>query len=134
MRTEREAGQPERVILTFKGPVQPGAMKMREEHETTIGNGAALAQLLEALSMRAWFRYQKYREELSAPDLTIAIDDTPVGTFVELEGSEAAIMAMTQALGRTPADFILDSYYRLFMDRRDQFRLAESPHMVFGAE
>ena len=132
MRTERAPAQPDRVILTFKGPVQPGAMKMREEHETSIGNGAALAQLLEALSMRVWFRYQKYREEFSAPDLTIAIDDTPVGTFVELEGDEAAIMAMTQALGRTPADFILDSYYRLFMDRRGQFGLAGSPHMVFG--
>jgi len=133
VRTEREPARPDRVILTFKGPVQPGAMKLREEHETTIGNGAALAQLLDALSMRVWFRYQKYREEFSAPDLTIAIDDTPVGTFVELEGGEAAIMAMTHTLGRTADDFILDSYYRLFMNRRDQFQLSESPHMLFGA-
>jgi adenylate cyclase class 2 len=134
VRTEREPARPDRVILTFKGPVQPGAMKMRDEYETSIGNGAALAPLLDALSMRVWFRYQKYREEFSAPDLTIAIDDTPVGTFVELEGSEAAISAMTQALGRTPGDFILDSYYRLFMNRRDQFGLNASPHMVFAAE
>jgi adenylate cyclase class 2 len=132
VRTERDPTQPDRVILTFKGPVQPGAMKLREEHETGVGDGAALAQVLDALSLRVWFRYQKYREEFSAADLTIAIDETPVGTFVEIEGGEAAILSMTRALGRTPADFILDSYYRLFMTRRDQFGLSGS-HMVFAA-
>jgi adenylate cyclase class 2 len=89
--------------------------------------------VLDALALRVWFRYQKYREEFSAPDLTIAIDETPIGTFVEVEGTEEAILTMTRALGRTPSDFILDSYYRLFMTRRDQFGLAGS-HMVFPAE
>ena len=37
---------------------------------------------------------------------------------------------MTHALGRTPADFVLDSYYRLFMKRREQFGLA-GEQMVF---
>lgn len=132
VRTERDAPQPDRVFLTFKGPVQPGAMKLREEHETGVGDGAALAQVLDALSLRVWFRYQKYREEFSAADLTIAIDETPVGTFVEIEGGEEAILSMTRALGRTPADFILDSYYRLFLTRRDHFGLSGS-HMVFAA-
>jgi adenylate cyclase class 2 len=133
VRTEREAMQPDRVILTFKGPVQPGTMKMREEHETSVGDGVALAQVLDALALRLWFRYQKYREEFAAADVTIALDETPVGTFVEIEGSEEAILSMTRLLGRTPADFILDSYYRLFMKRRDQFGLNGS-HMVFAAE
>jgi adenylate cyclase class 2 len=134
VRTERGAtgSQPERVLLTFKGPVQPGPMKLREEHETSVGDGDTLARVLDALALRVWFRYQKYREEFSAPDLIIAIDETPIGTFVEVEGSEDAIVAMTRALGRTPSDFILDSYYRLFMIRRDQFGLA-GPHMVFTA-
>jgi len=135
VRTERDAvgRQPERVLLTLKGPVQPGLMKLREEHETSVGEGAALIRVLEALALRVWFRYQKYRQEFSAPDLTIAIDETPIGTFVEVEGTEDAILTMTRALGRTPSDFILDSYYRLFMIRRDQFGLA-GPHMVFPAE
>jgi adenylate cyclase class 2 len=135
VRTERaDVGlQPQRVLLTFKGPVQPGAMKLREEHETAVSEGDALARVLAALGLRVWFRYQKYREEFAAPDLIIAIDETPVGTFVEVEGSEDAILAMTGALGRGPADFILDSYYRLFMIRREQFGLT-GPHMVFSAE
>ncbi len=134
MRTERDGQRPqtERVLLTFKGPVQPGTMKLREEHETAVADGEALARVLDALSLKIWFRYQKYREEFVAGDLTIAIDETPVGTYVEIEGSEDAIVAMTRALGRTPADFILDSYYRLFMTRRDEFGLA-GQHMVFAA-
>ena len=119
-------------LLTFKGPVQPSHMKLRDEIETVVGDGETLIRCLEQLGYRVWFRYQKYREEFSAADLTIAIDETPVGTFVEIEGGEAAILSMTCALGRTPADFILDSYYRLFLTRRDQFGLSGS-HMVFAA-
>ena len=33
--------------LTFKGPVQPGTMKMREELETVVGDGEVLLRVLE---------------------------------------------------------------------------------------
>ena len=134
VRTERAAAdRPDQVLLTLKGPVQPGLMKVREEHETSVGDGAALARVLDALALRIWFRYQKYREEFTADEVTIAVDETPVGTFVEIEGGREAILAMTRALGREPSEFILDSYYSLFIKRRDQCGLA-GPHMVFAAE
>jgi adenylate cyclase class 2 len=120
-------------VLTFKGPVQPGAMKLREELETIVGDSDLLRRLFEELGYRVWFRYQKYREEYAAADVVIAIDETPVGTFVEIEGGEEAILAMTAALGRTPEDFILDSYRSLFLQRQDAFRIV-GPHMVFAAE
>ena len=128
LRLRTESG---RNLVTLKGPVQPGQMKLREEHETVVGDGEVLVRIFEALALRVWFRYQKYREEYSAAELTIAIDETPVGTFVEIEGSEEAIVTMTRALGRTPADFVLDSYYRLFIKRRAQFGLT-GDHMVFS--
>jgi len=132
VRTERwdDGHTPDTTILTLKGPVQPGQMKTREEHETRVENGEALIRVFDALGLRPWFRYQKYREECAAADLTITIDETPVGTFVELEGAEEAILAMTRALGRSPADFIRDSYYRLFLARREQFGLS-GPDMLF---
>ena len=130
LRVRSDAG---RSLLTFKGPVQPGTMKLREEHETVIGDGDVMCRVLEEIGLHVWFRYQKYREEYAAADVTIAIDETPVGTFVEIEGGEQAIHETAKALGRTPADFILDSYRALFVSRRDAFGLRGSD-MVFASE
>ena len=102
-------------FLTFKGPVQPGPMKLREELETVVGDGDTLLQVLQELGLRIWFRYEKYREEFSAEDVIIAIDETPVGTFVEIEGGEEHIHQTAAALGKTPDDYILDSYRTLFV-------------------
>ena len=101
--------------LTFKGPVQPSAMKLREEVETMVGDGEVLLRVLRELGLHEWFRYEKYREEFSHEDVIVAIDETPVGVFVEIEGSEEGITAMAAALGRTPEDYILDSYRGLFL-------------------
>ena len=101
--------------LTFKGPVQPSTMKLREEVETVVGDGEVLLRVLHELGMHPWFRYEKYREEFSHEDVTVAIDETPVGVFVEIEGSEEGIAAMAKALWREPSDYLLDSYRGLFL-------------------
>lgn len=125
--------EPGKSLLTFKGPVQPGTMKIREEHETVIGDGEVLQRVFEELGLHVWFRYEKYREEYAAEDATIAIDETPVGTFVEIEGGEDAILKMTEALGRSSSDFILDSYRGLFLQHRERFGLRSSD-MIFDQE
>jgi adenylate cyclase class 2 len=130
VRVERWAGAPATTTLTVKGPVQSGPMKLRDEHETRVENADALLKAFDVLGMRTWFRYQKYREEFSARGLVVAIDETPIGTYVELEGDEDAIVAMTAALGRSAGDFIVDSYYRLFTKRRAEFGLT-GPYMLF---
>jgi adenylate cyclase class 2 len=101
--------------ITFKGPVQPSTMKVREEYETVVGDGELLVRIFEELGYTVWFRYQKYREEFSREDVIVAVDETPLGTFVEIEGSEHGITAMAEALGRTAADYLLDSYRTLFI-------------------
>ena len=105
-------------LLTFKGPVQPSPMKLREEIETVVGDGETMLRCLEALGYNVWFRYQKYREEFALNDVVIAIDETPVGVFVEVEGGEQGILEVTRAMGLTEADFVLDSYRALFMEHR----------------
>jgi adenylate cyclase class 2 len=109
----------ERSFVTFKGPVQPGTMKLREELETAVSSGDVLRQVLQRLGLHPWFRYQKYREEFAGGDVVIAVDETPIGTFVEIEGTEAGVSAAAAALGRTTRDYILDSYYGLFVKYRD---------------
>jgi adenylate cyclase class 2 len=105
-------------LLTFKGPVQPSQMKLRDEIETVVGDGETLIRCLEQLGYRVWFRYQKYRQEYSLGDVVIAVDETPVGVFVEIEGGEQGITDAARGLGRTPQDYLLDSYRGLFMEHR----------------
>lgn len=116
--------------LTFKGPVQPSVMKLRDEYETLVGDGEVLLTIFGELGLHVWFRYQKYREEFSHEDVIVAIDETPVGVFVEIEGSEPGIDTMAAALGRTRADYILDSYRGLFLQAREALGLAAAD-MVF---
>jgi adenylate cyclase class 2 len=112
LRVRMECGKS---LLTFKGPVQDSSMKVREELETIVGDGLLLLRVLEELGFRVWFRYQKYREEFAHEDVIVALDETPVGTFVEIEGSEEGIHQMAAALARKPDDYVLDSYRGLFV-------------------
>jgi len=118
--------------LTFKGPVQPSAMKLREEVETVVGDGEILLRVFEEIGLHVWFHYEKYREEFAHEDVIAAVDETPVGVFVEIEGSEAGISSMAAALGRSPADYIVDSYRALFLQHRDEIGLI-GPDMLFDA-
>src|SRR4051812_12198754 len=43
-------------FVTYKGPVQPSSMKVREELETLVGDGPLLIRLFEELGFRVWFR------------------------------------------------------------------------------
>ena len=112
LRVRLECGK---TLLTFKGPVQNSPMKLREEMETVVGDGLLLMHVLEELGFRVWFRYEKFREEFAHEDVTIAIDETPVGIFVEIEGSEHGINHMAAALARNPNDFVTDSYRGLYV-------------------
>ena len=112
-----------RSILTFKGPVQPGLMKVREELETVVNDGNLMLQVLERLGLHIWFRYQKYREEYDlnlgeAGDgsLHVALDETPIGAYAELEGRQEDIRRAADALGFCETDFIPDSYYWLYVE------------------
>src|SRR5262245_13221867 len=130
LRVRSESGKS---LVTFKGPVLPGSMKVRDEYETVIGDGEVLQRVLEELGLHVWFRYEKYREEYALEDVTIALDETPVGTYVEIEGGEHGILSMTKALGRTEADFILDSYRGLFIQHREKYGTGNT-NMVFQEE
>ncbi|HEY7172865.1 MAG TPA: class IV adenylate cyclase [Vicinamibacterales bacterium] len=112
LRVRAEAG---RHFLTFKGPVQPSLMKLREELETVVGDTELVTGILAELGFRVWFRYQKYREEFSHGDVTIAVDETPLGTFVEIEGADSGIRAAAESLGRSERDYVVESYRTLFL-------------------
>jgi adenylate cyclase class 2 len=101
--------------LTYKGPrVDSGEVKAREEIEVTVGEPDILQSLLAGLGLRPVFRYQKYRETYAWEGVEIVVDETPVGTFLEIEGPVESIHAAAAALGYRRADYVTDSYAGLF--------------------
>jgi adenylate cyclase, class 2 len=128
LRVRVEAGHS---YVTFKSPAEHPTLKLREEIETGVDNGDHLVTIFLRSGFRIWFRYQKYREEFALDDAIIAVDETPVGTFVEIEGSDLGIVAAVDALGRGPADYIVESYRALFV-RHCNERGIPAGDMVFA--
>ena len=135
-------------VLTYKGPselpgdvqqtanqgspnpsaprtlTRQGRYKVREEIEVAVAGPGGLKAIFEALGLRGWFRYEKFRTTYQLPasrrwarDLAIELDETPVGVFLELEGSPAAIDQAAALLGYGPADYITKSYLQLYLEQ-----------------
>ena len=51
-----------------------------------------------------------------AARLLIELDETPIGTFVELEGPAKAIDRAAKELGFTKNEFIVTNYLRLYAE------------------
>jgi len=80
--------------LTFKGaPRFEGGVKVRVEHETEVDNADQIHAILENLGYQVVHRYQKKREEWHLGGVTVALDHTPIGDFVEFEGVAADTVA-----------------------------------------
>lgn len=106
-----------RAVLTFKGAAAfEGAVKRREELETEVTDPDKFRRVLERLGFVPKLRYDKRREEFRLAGCVVALDETPIGTFVEIEGGEAEILAVTGQLGRAPQHFVLGSYRTLFVE------------------
>ena len=123
-------------LLTFKGRrVRSGRFKVRPEIETRLTDGALILEILERLGLRIAFRYEKYRtifRRASDPGGTeIAYDETPIGTYVELEGPRRWIDQVARQLGYRPADYITASYGRLYLWWCEAHGRTPS-HMVFA--
>ncbi len=112
----RTAGK--RATLTFKGePQKSRSFKVREEFETQVRDPKEARKILKALGLKEMFSYRKHRTVLRKSRLTICVDETPVGNFVELEGERHEITRFARALGFGRTDFITRSYVDLIRDR-----------------
>ena len=105
-------------ILTYKGSPVPSRHKVREEIETVVEDPRAIRAVFERLGYRAVWRYEKYRTEyrLERGAGVAMLDETPIGIYLELEGSPRWIDRMARILGFIHQDYITASYGRLYMD------------------
>lgn len=104
-------------VLTFKGASMPGKHKVREEIETGVGDARQFQLLLSRLNYHATFRYEKYRTVYArtGEDGLLTVDETPIGAFLELEGSPEWIDRIAAALGFPPETYITESYGQLWL-------------------
>jgi adenylate cyclase class 2 len=134
IRTERMAAQASRqfhrCLVTFKRPKVAAASspkgarhKVREEIELDIPDAKSLSIVFEALGLRPWFQYEKFRTTLRLPAskawakrLLIEIDETPIGVFLELEGPAKAIDRGAQLLGFGKSDYVSANYMDLYRE------------------
>jgi adenylate cyclase class 2 len=111
--------------------------KIRIETETTIADPHALAEILAQLSYQPAFVYEKYRTEFSILDPVsntsphLVIDETPIGTYAELEGPPAWIDRTLVTLNIDPATCLTDSYGKLFLDWKQRTG-SPAQHLTFA--
>ncbi len=106
-------------VLTYKGRATVGKHKEREEIEVVVETSEAMAAILGRLGLEPRFRYEKYRSEWQRPggEGIVMLDETPIGTFVELEGTGDWIDRTAVELGYSEEDYLNLSYARLFAAR-----------------
>ncbi len=138
-----------RAILTYKAPArarraggnsragaEAGRFKVKQEYEVVVTGADQLARILGGLGLRPAFQYEKYRTTYLLPGIRgvkIELDESPVGNYLELEGSPNAIDRAAKLLGYTPADYIRDTYAALYL--ADCRRRGHKPgHMLFPNE
>lgn len=103
-------------VLTHKakGSAKAGRHKVRTELETRVENGPQMGAILRALGFAPTFRYEKFRAEWSDGKGHAIVDETPIGTFGELEGPPRWIDGTARMLGISRQDYVTQTYAELF--------------------
>lgn len=108
----------ERWVLTHKclpPDHNPSARhKRRIETETEIADGDALGIIFQQLGFQPMFVYEKWRAEYADSTGHCVLDETPIGSFAELEGPADWIDSISGHLGLDPSALMTLSYGRLF--------------------
>ncbi len=104
-------------VLTYKGPSQPGKYKKRQEIEIGLPEQNGLGEILTHIGYHPVFRYEKFRTEYARRSNggKIMLDETPIGNFLEIEGSPRWIDQTARSLGFFNADYITRSYGYLYL-------------------
>lgn len=128
----RRAGQ--RCWVTLKEPASfEGGVKSRVELETGVADADGALAVFRRLGFAAVRRYQKRRETWAFGDFVVALDETPLGGFVEVEGPGDRLAAAAVDLGLNPATAARGTYLDLWHAYRALHPDAP-PDMLFSAE
>ncbi|MEZ3114428.1 class IV adenylate cyclase [Halobaculum sp. MBLA0147] len=129
---ETDPGEPEPTAetettkVTYKGPLVETESKTREEYETAVADGEALAGVLDGLGYEPAATVEKHRERFALDDYVVTLDTvTDLGTFVEVERETTrdrvtavrdGARELLDRLGLDPDEQIRTSYLGLLLD------------------
>jgi predicted adenylyl cyclase CyaB len=101
--------------VTFKGPLQKGPLKKREENEFVVSGPKAVSELFAQLGYHETLSFEKRRESWLFHECEVDLDELPfLGKYVEIEGpSEAKVMEARSALNLAETDIIKRGYISL---------------------
>ena len=104
-------------LLTYKGPSQPSRYKKRQEIEFELPQAAPIGSIFELVGLHPVFRYEKFRTEYtkSSAQGKVLLDETPIGNYLELEGTPRWIDRTAKLLGFSKSDYITRSYGYLYL-------------------
>jgi len=104
------------ILITYKGPgVLVDGVREREEIQFEAGDFSSARALFEALGYEVVFIYEKYRTNYHLDALDIALDETPIGNFIEIEAPDAGqLKEASRLLGLDWEKRIQYSYADLF--------------------
>ncbi len=129
-KTDQSLRLRDNVLLTYKGPKQSKQMKIREEIEIMVDNGKNLVSILEKVGYLPAGKKEKYRESYVLGLTKIFIDETPMGNFIEIEGTKEGVLKAAEKLGFTKKQFIIESYTKLWKEYADKSKIKGD--MVFS--
>jgi adenylate cyclase class 2 len=119
-------------VLTYKGPPPSsrgarnvggnskilGHFKIKEEAEVSFTATYEMDRILRALGLFPVFRYEKFRTTYALSGvrgLKVELDETPIGTYLELEGPPPAIDRGARLLRYGRDDYMTDTYGSLYL-------------------
>jgi adenylate cyclase, class 2 len=122
-------------VLTYKGPSELGKYKKRHEIEVPLPDAFGVEQILNEIGYHPIFRYEKFRTEYSKSPGTgkVLLDETPIGNYLEIEGSPRWIDRTARLLGFSVDDYITRSYGYLYLAYCRERRTPPS-NMLFSAK
>jgi adenylyl cyclase CyaB, putative len=124
------AGDSERALLTYKGPLVDDTSKTREEAETRVAEEAELEAILAGLGYEPAATVHKNRDRYEVGGCRVTLDRVDeVGEFVEvehhdpvaeteIEGAREAVTDLLVELDLNPGESIQTSYLGLVLAGR----------------
>jgi adenylate cyclase class 2 len=129
---KRRLNEDAAAVLTYKGPTLSSGsgpksgrnskirryFKIKDEAEVSVSGPDEMARILRALGLHPVFRYEKFRTTYALPGvrgLKIELDETPVGIYLELEGSVAGIDSVARLFGYGRRDYLKETYVSLYL-------------------